>query len=132
MITRRGIFLSAILLSAAKAGPLEGTQWLLEDLGGAGVIDRLQSTLKFEADGKCTGNAGCNRFSGSWKLKKSNLTISEIISTYKSCSPAVMNQESKFVASLQKSTRFRFDEVGFLLIFYRGNQKPLRFSPLTE
>ncbi len=41
-----------------------GTQWLLEDLAGRGVLDRLQSTLRFAETGRVSGRAGCNDFSG--------------------------------------------------------------------
>ena len=43
---------------AAQPGPtlnLLGSEWLLEDLGGSGVLDRVQATLAFPESGKVAG-----------------------------------------------------------------------------
>ena len=41
---------------------VSGTAWVLEDLAGAGVVDRVQATLVFSEDGSVRGNASCNQF----------------------------------------------------------------------
>src|SRR6201981_29052 len=49
---------------SAKPAPfkLTGTEWLLEDLSGAGVIDNIQAMLTFPEAGKTAGKGSCNRF----------------------------------------------------------------------
>lgn len=37
-------------------GGIWGTTWLLEDLGGLGVVDRTRATLEFPEPGKAVGN----------------------------------------------------------------------------
>jgi hypothetical protein len=53
-----------------NASPLSptGSEWLLEDLGGSGVIDHIQATLAFPEAGKVAGNGSCNRFFGPAKV----------------------------------------------------------------
>ena len=43
---------------------LTGSEWLLEDLGGLGVIDNIQATLTFPEANKVAGNGSCNRLFG--------------------------------------------------------------------
>jgi hypothetical protein len=47
---------------------LLGATWLVEDIGGRGVIDFLQSTLTFDSEEKVSGMGGCNNFFGSVKI----------------------------------------------------------------
>jgi heat shock protein HslJ len=53
--------------AGASAGTfhLSGSEWLLEDLGGTGVLDKVPATLTFPEEGKTAGNGSCNRFFGS-------------------------------------------------------------------
>ena len=46
------------------AKSLVGSEWLLEDLVGLGVIDNIQATLTFPEARKVAGNGSCNRFFG--------------------------------------------------------------------
>lgn len=101
-------------------------EWLLEDLGGAGVIDNLQTTLKFNSD-RLTGSGGCNRYFATYQLHRNQLKVSQIGATQKACSSAVMNQESRYFKALRKAHRIRLDKE-FLLIDCQGLDKPLKFT----
>jgi heat shock protein HslJ len=48
---------------------LIGTSWLAEDIGGRGVIDRAQTTISFEPEGRVAGSGGCNRYFGAVTIK---------------------------------------------------------------
>lgn len=82
---------------------LVGTAWLLQDLGGKGVIDDLQSTLEFPEEGKAAGNLGCNRFTTGATQSGPLLSFGMLASTRRMCPPEVMDQEQLFSAVLGKT-----------------------------
>jgi putative lipoprotein len=110
---------------ATTAG-LSGTTWLLEDLGGAGVLDRVEATLEFPEVGKVAGKGSCNRFFGSVEISGASISFGPLGSTRMACMEAVMNQETKYLGALQGAERFRIDGTT-LLVYARGLDRPLRF-----
>lgn len=88
--------------------PLAGA-WLAEDINGGGVIDNLQTTLEIGADGKVSGNGGCNRFSGSATIEGDKIIFGDLASTMMACTEAAMDQEMKFHAALAAARSFRID-----------------------
>jgi heat shock protein HslJ len=119
---------------AAQPGPtlnLVGSEWLLEDLGGSGVLDRVQATLAFPESGKVAGKGSCNRFFGTVAISGHTIKFSAMGSTKMACPEAMMKQEDKYLAALQAAERYESKD-GNLLIYYAGAEKPLRFSPLTH
>ena len=55
--------------SAEQDLELFGNQWLVEDIGGRGVVDNAQTTVEFAADGTLSGSTGVNRFTGKATLE---------------------------------------------------------------
>lgn len=104
------ILLSLLSFSASADSALLPGKWLVEDIDGGGVIDRLQTTLKVSADGKVTGMGGCNRYAGSANIDGNTIKFLPMGSTRMACSPAVMKQEAKFHATLEKVTAWRIDQ----------------------
>ncbi len=88
--------------------PLAGA-WLAEDIDGGGVIDYLQTTLEIGADGKVSGNGGCNRFSGSATIEGGKITFGDLASTMMACAEAAMVQEMKLHAALAAARSYRID-----------------------
>jgi heat shock protein HslJ len=105
---------------------LSGSQWRLEDIGGAGVIDDSQATLAFPEAGKIAGNDSCNRFFGSAEIKGDTIKLSPLGATRMACPEAVMNQETKYLHALQSAERFEWKDP-YLLIYTKGLEQPLRF-----
>lgn len=110
---------------------LVGKEWLLEDLQGAGVIDNVQSTLTFGAEGRLSGFGGCNRYSGNYRLTGTQLNIGTLVATRRGCAPALLNQEAKFLTALEKATRIA-RKGAFLLIETAGADQPLKFTQLQR
>jgi heat shock protein HslJ len=108
-----------------------GTDWLLEDLSGSGVVDRVQATLSFPEAGKVAGNGSCNRFFGSVEIGGNTLKLSPLGSTRMACPDAVMNQETRYLGALQLAERYEWREP-YLLIHCTGLDKPLRFTRLQN
>ena len=110
--------------------PIVNTTWLLEDLGGAGVLDRVRATLAFTEPGKVAGSGSCNRFFGSVKLSGQSIAFGQLGSTRMACVAAVAVQEAKYLKALADAERFVLDG-SVLLIYARGMDKPLRFTRTT-
>lgn len=111
---------------SGDAASLSGTSWRLEDLGGAGVIDRVEATLEFAVDGRVAGRGSCNRYFGSVTITGQTIAFGQIGSTKMACPPAVADQEDKFIKALSQAQRFEIRDT-MLMISYAGSEKPLRF-----
>ena len=85
---------------ADMGGPNFTGDWLVEDISGRGVIDNLQSTLRFDAKGRVYGIGGCNRFTGVVKSSGDGLSFGPLAATQMACPPAIADQESRYFAAL--------------------------------
>jgi heat shock protein HslJ len=109
--------LISLLAAGASAEPATPTgKWLAEDIDGGGVIDRLQTTLEIRDDGIVTGMGGCNRYAGSATVSGGAIKFLPMVSTHMACPAAVMRQESKFHATLEKVRAWRVDRIQRKLI----------------
>ena len=130
--------LSTVLFASCASEPakpptpnLLKTEWLLEDLGGKGVVDRAQATLAFPEEDKVAGNGSCNRFFGSVAIKGDTISFGQMGSTLMACwAEAVAKQESNYLNALKNAERISL-EGPHLLIYARGLDKPLRFTQIT-
>lgn len=108
-----------------SGGTIAGPEWKLEDLLGGGIIDSSHVTLTLGPDGQASGSGGCNRFFGSWSIKGSTLTLGKMGSTMMACAPALMDQEGKFLRSLETASTYTFTPDGALVV--TTAQGPLKF-----
>ena len=109
---------------------LLGSEWLLKDLGGSGVLDNIQATLTFPEAGRVAGNGSCNRFFGPVETSGDAIKLGPLASSRMACPEAAMNQETKFLQALQAAERFEWKDP-HLLIYCKGFEKPLRFTRMT-
>lgn len=98
------------------ASLLQGGEWLVEDIGGGGIVDRSRVTLRFGDDGRVAGTASCNRFSGDYALTGEGLSMGRMITTKMACVPALMQQEQRFLGLLGAVRRFEFGPDGALVL----------------
>ena len=105
--------------------------WLLEDLGGRGVIDMAQTTLEFDGEGRASGSGGCNRFTGSYTFTDGELSFGPLAGTKMMCPEAVMDQEDRFHQALGGIERVILDGP-FLLIYVEGSKEPLKFTRVRD
>jgi heat shock protein HslJ len=108
-----------------------GSEWVLEELGGRGVVGGVQVTLAFPEAGKVAGNGGCNRYFGAARISGDRIEVQHIGSTRMACPPAVMDQEHGLFEALQKAKRFEVDG-GVLLIHSAAVDEPLKFSRVAD
>jgi putative lipoprotein len=107
---------------------LVGGMWVLEDIDGAGVIDDARSTLEFGTAGRVSGRGGCNGYSGAVEVKGASMIVGELISTKMACAPALMDQETKFMAALQATRTYAMNEENKLILRDATGRSRLRFS----
>ncbi len=98
------------------AALLQGAEWTVEDLRGAGVVDGSRATLVFGSDGHVSGSGSCNRYIASYALTGEGLTISKPAATRMACAPALMQQEQRFFDLLMQVHRFTIDASGALVL----------------
>ena len=92
---------------------LGGTRWLLVELGGtaarAGADQERAAYIEFSpSEGRASGNASCNRFSGPYSLSGDSLGFGALISTKMACADSALNaQEVAFLGALEQTRRWR-------------------------
>ncbi|KAA0968931.1 META domain-containing protein [Aureimonas fodinaquatilis] len=101
--------------------------WLAEDIGTAGVVDTVQTTLNLSDDGRATGSGGCNRFTGTVTVTETTIEFGPLAGTKMACPEAVMNQENKFHNALSQAAGWQLtaadkleltDETGKTLVVF--------------
>lgn len=76
------------------------------------VISGSELTVAFDAVGRISGNAGCNAFTGSYKLEDGGkIAIGPLATTRKLCNApeGVMEQEAQFIAALEQAATYRIE-----------------------
>ena len=107
---------------------LPGTAWTVERIDDV-AADRAAVTLRFE-DGRASGRSGCNQYSGYLQASGSALRVSEVRGTRMACAPAVMEQETRFLAALAAARAAR-REGDRLVLLDEGGRARLRLTPAT-
>jgi heat shock protein HslJ len=108
--------MQVVATKAAASSGLGGTSWTVINYNNGneavvGMITGSEVTLNFGADGNVNGNAGCNRYSGAYQAENQTLTVGQLVTTMMMCaSPeGVMEQETKYLAALQKAATYSID-----------------------
>jgi heat shock protein HslJ len=68
---------------------------------GRPVVDFSTASLRFNADGKMSGNASCNSLSASYDADGNNISLGEGAVTREMCIAALMEQENRMLAAMQ-------------------------------
>lgn len=100
----------------AAADGVQGAEWVVEDVSGAGIVDRSRVTMKFAPDGQLSGKAGCNGYGAGYDMTKDRLKVGPIRATRMACAPALMAQEAAFLDVLGAVAVFRLRSDGALVL----------------
>ena len=79
---------------------LRGTAWNLVEMGGTADFAHIVPTIEFGADGRVSGFAGCNTFTGSFTSDGRTLTIGPLATTKIGCLRPASEIESEYLGSL--------------------------------
>lgn len=87
------------------AGYNNGRQAVVSVRGGSTL------TIAFSEDGKVSGSAGCNRYTGGHSVSGKTISIGRLAATRKLCADpeGVMEQEAQFLKALERATAVRID-----------------------
>lgn len=110
-----GLLLLTAIVGLSACGPrgsasLEGTSWILNELGGSPPVEGTEVTAIFAADGNLGGSGGCNSYSGTYEADGSTLTMGPIISTMMACDTPIMDQETQYFAALGSTASYAISD----------------------
>jgi heat shock protein HslJ len=127
------IFLGMMILTACassgaqQGGDLTGKVWAVTELTGKPLVADTGISAEFTADGKVSGSAGCNRYSGTYTISGSNITFSSpMASTMMMCDQATSWKNASCAtsrstpradptSSTSPSTEIQFDLLNLLV-----------------
>jgi heat shock protein HslJ len=115
--------------SPAAGALLTEREWVVEDLAGGGVIDRSRITLNFDAEGRVSGRASCNRYTAGYQQQGGSLSFTSAAATKMACAESLMNQEQAFFRILGAISRFTIDDTGALIL--EGEKGTIKAYPDT-
>jgi heat shock protein HslJ len=95
---------------------LQGPEWVVEAINGAGLVERSRVTLQFGADGRVSGRSSCNSYGAEYALTGEGLSVSKAAGTMMACPPELMRQEALFLDLLQNVRRFDLSPDGALIL----------------
>lgn len=112
LILTAGMMLSACG-AMSKAADLQGSSWKLVSYGSSqaqtAAAAGIETHLDFGADGRISGNMGCNSFGGNYELKNGQIIVSQMISTMMACLGPQMDQETATLQVLHGSVSYQLD-----------------------
>lgn len=111
--------------SDAVVSDLAGTTWVLQELGGAMLVD-VEPSVAFGGDGTVSGSTGCNTFNGTYELDGAAVTFGPLATTKRACADPTMFVESAFLAAMAGVTGWSLDGAGNLTL---DGPRPLVLRP---
>lgn len=113
-----------VTVDVQPAGPALMGFWTLAQLDGQPPLAGTRLTINFGTDGRLSGNAGCNDYSGSFTADVGGrLTVGGLSATGRLCEAAVNEQEQRYLALLRGAVRFQLS--GPTLTLYDGSGRPV-------
>lgn len=122
--------IAGLLLSACTSGSttqtLGDTNWKLVSYGPANgqipAADGIETSIKFAADGKVSGNLGCNGFGGDYEQDGTRLVFGPLMSTLMACPEPQMSQESAALSILNGTVDFLLEGDSLTITGAGGDQ----------
>jgi len=93
---------------------LQGDDWLVTELDATPLVPRSRVTLRFDAGGRVSGQASCNRYTASYTLTGEELRIGPAATTRMACPAPLLAQEARFLALLRAVHCFTIPSAGTL------------------
>lgn len=104
--------------------------WRLASLGGAETPASITTTMEIASDGRVSGRGGCNGFGGNATIRGRTIRFSRMVSTMMACAPEVMDQEQRFLKTLERVQRWTIQQrTGRLALLDRGGRPLATLTP---
>ena len=129
----RILLITLFLLGGCAAAPggrqISGRDWRAANLNGVPVLPASTVTLRLEGGDRVSGSAGCNLYSGTYRLmSKEGIDFTTLTTTRKACAPELMDQEQRFLSILDAVEGYSFYSDGsFSLVSPDGRAIRFRY-----
>lgn len=114
-----------------QRGLLLGQLWIADQIAGQPLVPDSRVTLSLYGDGRLVGRAGCNTYTGRFKLEGGALQISSLNAGHVTCAADVTAQEQNFLGALAAAAGYevRADNAqpGGVLVLTTGDARTLTF-----
>jgi heat shock protein HslJ len=121
----------ATISRATTASPLPDKIWVLASLVGKPPLVGTELTSEFTAKRRVSGSAGCNRYTGTYKVSGSMIRILPLATTRKACAEPIERQETAFLNALSRARSFVVSG-GTLTLKSAGGQALATFKAQTQ
>lgn len=89
-----------------QRGLLLGQLWIADQIAGQPVVADSRVTLSMYGDGRLVGRAGCNTYTGRFKLDGSALQVSALDVGQVACAADIAAQEQNFLGALAAAASY--------------------------
>ena len=89
---------------------LKYTQWQLSRVDGLAIPPSFNASMSFIEALQVNGFAGCNKFFGEGSLEESNLTVSKLGMTRKSCGEDLDEFEQQLLQALKQGAELKMQD----------------------
>ena len=122
--------LFGLVLAVGTAGlttgvDLAGSEWRPSFMSAMELPAGIAMQVTFGPDGKISGNGGCNRFFGGYRVSGAHIKIGPLASTRKGC-PGLLRLETAFFATLEAAASFEQTD-SMLTLFDAAGTKLAQF-----
>ena len=94
--------------------------WYVEYIYERPVIDRSPAYFLFGKNGKVSGNASCNQFMGEFEASEGRVTLSDFVTTRRSCIGSLDEQERRFLTAVSDVVEWKIEQGLLLMLDARG------------
>lgn len=113
----------AMALGLVGCGPtgeppstLDGTTWVATQIAGQAPVAGNEPSITFDGD-RIGGNAGCNGFTGRFRIEGSTIAIQDLASTAMGCPEPAASMERMFMIALGRASSIH---VGYTTLVIGG------------
>ncbi|MEL0640099.1 META domain-containing protein [Pseudoalteromonas aliena] len=109
------IFIVGLCVGCTSTGKvtseqLKYTQWQLSRVDGLAVPPSFNASMSFIEALQVNGFAGCNKFFGEGSLEESNLTVSKLGMTRRSCGGELDEFEQQLLQALKQGAELKIQD----------------------
>ena len=94
--------------------------WYVEYIHERPVIDRSPAYFLFGENGRLSGNASCNQFTGKYEASRGRVTLSDFVTTRRFCIGSLEEQERRFLGAVSDVVEWKIEQGLLLMLDARG------------